>query len=395
MSHRATLGGSALGIAVGWNVANVGAIADGIAPDYGVSLATVGLFTTALFVVHAGLQIPAGKTVDAVGARRVGFVALAVIAGANALALVAAEPALVLVARALAGVGTALGFVAGSDYVRAQGGSAFAQGLYGGLSLGAGGLALAVVPQLEGWLDWRAPFASAVVAAAAGATVLAAGPGDAPRRSRSERAALRPGMRGGGPSLVRDPRLLRLCVLYMASFGLSVVLGNWVVTLLSRAGGYGPGLAGAIGSLILLAGIVSRPLGGWVVRRHPERIRPVLAASFAASAAGTLLLAAAGPPALSVVGALVVGLAAGIPFAASFGAAALVRPEAPAAAVAMVNMAANLVIVAGTPLVGLSFSLPGDGRIGFAAATALWLAAVLVVPTVRELDQRPAGARAA
>jgi hypothetical protein len=53
----------------------------------------------------------------------------------------------------------------------------------------------------------------------------------------------------------------------------------------------------------------------------------------------------------------------------------------------MVNMAANLVIVAGTPLVGLSFSLPGDGRIGFAAATALWLAAVLVVPTVRELDR--------
>lgn len=376
-----------LGLAVGWNVSNVGAVAGAAAADYGVSLATVGLFTTALFVVHAALQIPAGRAVDALGARRVGFAAVAVMAGANALALLAAEPALAVAARALAGVGTALGFVAGSDYVRAQGGSHFAQGLYGGLALGAGGLALAIVPQLEGWLGWRAPYGSAVVMAAAAAVVLAVSPPDTARPTRVERTRRRESrLRGSAPGLVRDPRLLRLCVLYMASFGLSVVLGNWVVTLLERAADYGSGTAGAIGSLVLLAGIVSRPLGGWIARNRQRHLRRVLAASFAASGFGTLVLTVAGPPALSVLGALVVGLAAGIPFAASFGAAARVRPEAPAAAVAMVNMAANLVIVAGTPLLGLSFSLPGNGRIGFAVAAALWLAAVLVVPAVRELD---------
>jgi MFS transporter, NNP family, nitrate/nitrite transporter len=383
--HRATAGGIALGVAVGWNVSNIGAIADSLALDYGVSLTTVGLFTTALFVVHAVLQIPSGRLVDRFGARRIGLGALAILAVANGIALIAPDPGLALGARSLAGVGTALGFVAGIDYVRAQGGSSFAQGLYGGLALGAGGAALAIVPQVEDWIGWRAPYASAFVLAALGAIVLATGPADrkAPAATDRRRRA------AGRPGLLRDPRLYRLCLVYAASFGLSVVLGNWVVTLLERAGGYSSGVAGAVGSFVLLGGIVSRPLGGFATRRYPDRVRAILAASFVVSGAGTLILAAAGSPPLSLAGALLLGLAAGLPFAASFGAAARVRPEAPAAAIGMVNMAANLVIVAATPLIGLTFSLPGDGRIGFLAATALWLAALLVLPAVRELDSRP------
>ena len=140
-----------------------------------------------------------------------------------------------------------------------------------------------------------------------------------------------------------------------------------------------------MGSLILGAGIVSRPLGGWLARTYSQHIRAILTASYAASAAGTVVLAIAGPPALSALGALLLGLASGIPFAASLVAAARVRPDAPAAAIAMVNMSANLLIVVGTPLVGLTFALPGDGRIGFLAAMGVLLAAMLVVPTVRSL----------
>ena len=92
----------------------------------------------------------------------------------------------------------------------------------------------------------------------------------------------------------------------------------------------------------------------------------ILGASFVASAIGAAVLAVAGHLALSAAGALVLGLAAGIPFAACFAAATRTRPDAPAVAAAMVNMSGNLVIVFCTPLVGLTFSLPGDGRIGFA-----------------------------
>ena len=49
------------------------------------------------------------------------------------------------------------------------------------------------------------------------------------------------------------------------------------------------------------------------------------------------------------------------------------------------NMSGNLVILAGTPLLGLAFSLAGDGRIGFLAIAALWGAALFAVPTMREM----------
>jgi MFS family permease len=178
----------------------------------------------------------------------------------------------------------------------------------------------------------------------------------------------------------------------MASFGLSVVLSNWVVSLLTRAAEYEQGTAGLVGSLILIGGIVSRPLGGWLARRYPTRLRPLLGTSFALSALGTGLLALAGTLGVSLVGALVLGLAAGIPFAASFAVAVRIRPDAPAVAIAVVNMSANLVIVAGTPLLGLSFSLPSDGRIGFAVAAGLWLAALAALPAIRELGSPPAAA---
>jgi hypothetical protein len=60
-----------------------------------------------------------------------------------------------------------------------------------------------------------------------------------------------------------------------------------------------------------------------------------------------------------------------------------VRPDAPGAAVGFVNMIAAVTILVGTPLLGLTFSLPGNGRIGFAAVAALCLATVLVRPTPR------------
>lgn len=387
-TRRATLGGCAVGLGAGWTLANVGAIADAMSGYYGVALATVGLFTTALFVVHASMQVPAGKLVDALGARRAAFLGLTAMAVPNAIALLAPDPALAMSMRALSGVGSALCFVSGIDYVRSHGGSPLAQGIFGGVALSAGGVALAVVPQLEPSLAWRAPFISMIVVLGLAAVTLLAGPSDE-MRERPARAA-----GGGGPSVFRDARLYRLCVVYMASFGLAVVLSNWVVSLLTRAGGYGQGTAGLVGSLILAGGIVSRPLGGYLTRRFPGRLRPVLAAAFALSAVGTGVLALAGPPWFAVLGALVLGLSSGVAFAPSFAVATRLRPDAPAAAIAFVNMSANIVIVAGTPLLGLSFSLPGDGQIGFAAAVGIWVAALAVLPAIPELYAlRPSGGR--
>ncbi len=380
--RRAVLGGCALGLATGWNVSNLGAAPSHLARSYGVSLAVVGLFTTALFLTHLAMQIPGGRAADRFGARRAGFLGLAITIAFNGLALIAPDPALVVVARALIGIGTGISFVAGSAYVRESGGSPFAQGLFGGVALGGGGAALAVVSQLDGWLGWRAPFWTALVVGVVGLGVLVAAPPDIVRRRR-ERGEDIPG------GMLRDRRLYRLAALYAASLGLGLVVGNWVVELLERHG-TSRGTAGAVGALTLVLGIVTRPLGGWVLRERPGFVRKAVGMSLAGGAAGTALLALAHPPALAAAGAILIGLAAGIPFAPAFTGAALVRPDAPAAAVGMVNGAASLVAIVGTPLLGLTFSMPGGGRTGFAAVAGLWLVALALLPSEHDLAVRPA-----
>ncbi len=375
------IGGCALGFATGWNIANTGSVAVQLADVYGVELAVIGLFTTALFITHVGMQIPAGRAADRFGARRTGLIALAVILTFNLAALAAPDPAVALAARLLIGVGTGLGFISGSAYVRSRAGTAFAQGLYGGAALGGAGVALASVPLVAGLIGWRAPFATAAVLAVVGVAFLVAAPSDGPRRQQPRETHVPSGV-------LRDVRLYKLAVLFSCSLGLSVVLGNWVTTLLQREGGMNRGAAGAIAALTLVLGIISRPLGGWILQKRPRRIRLAVGASLVGGALGSLAVAApvAGTtPALAVFGALLIGVAGGIPFAPSFQGAASLRPDAQAAAVGFVNGAASMVILVATPLLGLTFSLPGGGRAGFVVIAFLWVAALLLLPSTRAL----------
>jgi nitrate/nitrite transporter NarK len=215
------------------------------------------------------------------------------------------------------------------------------------------------------------------VLAVAAIPLLAVGPDDS-GRERVPRTAV-----------IADRRLLRLGIVHGATFGLSVIAGNWIVSLLTRGSGYGDERAGAVGSLVLAASLVTRPLGGELLRRRPGLGRTLLVSSLAAGAAGVAALAAVAPVPLGVAlaASLAVGLAAGLPFAPVFGGAAATRPDAPGAAVGFVNAVAVLAILAGTPLAGLTFSLPGDGRIGFAAIAALWAAALLVLPQAPPSDE--------
>ncbi len=373
---RILAGSCALAFAAAWNIANLGPIADRLSSAYGVGLATVGLFTTTLFLGHLLVQVPGGRAIDALGARRVGLVSLGWIAACNGLLLTSPRPWLALFVRALAGLGTGAAFVAASDYARGAG-TQLAQGLFGGASIGGSGLAVAIVPQLDGRLAWRSPYWTALVLAGAAALVLAGSP-RGPGRRRARRL---------GAGLLSDRRLYRLGATHAATFGLSIVAGNWVVTLLSRGSGYGGGRAGAAGSLVLVAGLLTRPLGGILLRGRPAAARALIVWSLLAGALGTALLAAVSPIplALAVPAALVVGLAAGLPFAPLFGGAQHLRTDAPGAAVGLVNAVALLVIVAGTPLTGLTFSLPGDGRIGFGILAALWALALLALPRQDDL----------
>jgi MFS family permease len=355
----------AVGCFLTWNVSNVGAAADPLADAYGVSLAVVGLLTTALFLTHLLSQLPAGIWSDRVGPHRVALAACAFAAAGNALLLIDDEIALGIVGRLVVGVGSGAAFVAGLDLVRAGGGGAVLHGVFGGATMAGGGLALVIVPPLTVAAGWRATYAASLVLAVAAAVPAAL-------VRELERVGASP------HGVLGDRRLLPLGVLQAATFGLAVVAGHWVVPLLERQDA-STALAGALGSLVLLAGIVTRPLGGSVTRRR----QTLLAGSLAAVATGSLLLAAGGPVWLSGLGALCLGLAAGLPFAAIFEAAQRLRPDAPGAAVALVNACGVLAVLVGTPLAGAAFGLPGNGRVAFAAIAVLALAALSVVSRAR------------
>jgi MFS family permease len=351
--------GIAAGLAVGgcltWNVTNVGAVADPLAGAYDVSLAEVGLLTTALFVTHLAVQLPAGRGADLHGARAVALLAIAATVAGNALLLVDDSFGLALAGRAVVGIGSGAAFVAGLDLVRVGGGEAVARGLYGGATMAGGGLALMIVPPLTEETGWRAPYWSAIALAfVAALPVLAA------------RGLPQVGHAAGG--VVRDRGLLVLGALQAATFGLAVIAGNWAVPLLERQGASAEA-AGLAAGLILFGGLATRPAGGWLAASG--RRRRVVALALAGVATGSAALAVGGPFWLSAAGALVFGLSAGLPFAIVFAAAQRLRGDAPAAAVATVNGLAVLAILVGTPLAGLAFESPGGGEVAFAAIAAI------------------------
>src|SRR5215510_7552766 len=118
----AILAGLVVGCFLTWNVSNVGAAADPLADAYGVSLAVIGLLTTALFATHLAAQLPAGIWSDRFGPHRVALAACAAAAAGNGVLLLDATIPVGVAGRLVVGLGSGAGFVAGLDLVRAGGG---------------------------------------------------------------------------------------------------------------------------------------------------------------------------------------------------------------------------------------------------------------------------------
>lgn len=365
-----------VGFAVGWNFANVSADAPGLADDYGVGLAAIGMLTTIVVLGHTLVQLPAGRAADRLGARRVATIGLTVTVAGNGIALVDDRLWVALAGRGITGLGTGYTFLAVLDYLRRRGGSPLVQGIYGGIPGLAGGMALGLIPQIEPWLGWRGPYLTALALTAAGLLLLTAAPSE-PEHAGGSHGVPHP--RGKAWELVRDRRMIRLAILNLTGSGLTQVAAAWVVSLLVRANGYSAAAAGAVGSLVVLGSVVSRPFGGFILHNHRQLMRPTLALSIVMGSGGVAALAVGSPLAVAIAGSALVGGASGLPWAYAFTGAAHVRSDAPGVALAVINTAGLVVFVIGVPLVGLTFSLPGDGRIGFAVVSALWALSILAV----------------
>jgi MFS family permease len=371
--RRALVASCGVGAGASWHLTNAGAVATPLEHHYGVGLATASLLTSVLFFAELAAMLPSGRLIDRFGPRVVCLGGLVVALAPNLALCAGSGIGAALALRAVVGAGAAAAFIGGAAYVQRTAGTAVAQGIYGATGLAAGGVALVAVPALSDPLGWRAPWVLAAAGTLACLAVAASGPPTPPIRRPAARR----------PSILRvaaSPFVARLGVVHAASFGFSVVLGNWCVTLLEHAG-HGKDFAGAAGALTLLIGVLSRPAGGWLARPGGRAVYLVLCGGIVVGVFGALLLAAdPGSAAVALVGSGAVGIGGGLPFGIVMSYAGRGPRETAGMALAAMNTYALVAIIAATPVLGLTFSLPGSGRIGFAVAAAVCLLALTVVP---------------
>ncbi len=352
---------------------------------FGLDDVGVGLLSTALFTAYLAVTVATAGLADRVPPKRL-------VAGGLALSLLgtavfAWSPfyAAAIAAKMLQGAGSALSFVSAARYVAGLYGprrSHFALGLYGGgFPLGSA-LALLVMPTLAGALGgWRGAF---WVEAAAIAAVLLLWLG-----ARAVAGVPTPGG-------MRDALRCRNCwwtfVQHAAGFGLALSSGTWITVYLLREFALPLALSGMLGSLLLLIAVVARPVGGLLVAREHVATRIVMRSGTSAIVIGVALLAVPGRPlALALLGAVLVGVGVGLPYAAVFNTAAASLPRSPGAAQGLAAIGGTTGAMVGAPAMGYAVQTYGfwAAWLFVGAIAGLALAATFLMRGEEELGVRP------
>jgi nitrate/nitrite transporter NarK len=359
MDRRALFSGCAAGFAFSANYTNHAPMVSVLRAQFGFDQAAAGLLTTGIFLTHALMQTPGGRLADRFGPVRVMSAALAWVALANIAIAFAGAYWQLLFWKLFAGIGTGACFTSGAKYIVNQFKGRelhIAQGFYGGSIVLGSGFVLFAVPQLLGAFGWRGAFIGCAIPAAAvwfWWTIAA------PRPARLTPAT------GSFADMLRHRELWLLGVTQMASFGLVIVAGSWITALLRSVFQMPLKTAGLMGSVVLLLGMASRPLGGSLA--HRIAARKLIAASLFLNAAACVALASSTALPLTFAAILVLGIGCGVPYAATFNRAAALYPASPGAAMGLVNMVGSMMILAGAPAVGYLADWTGQFRAGFYA----------------------------
>lgn len=370
--------------AASWAAGNIGPISAELAAEFDVSLGAVGLLSGTLFlgtsIVVLLLAPFVSERLGLVGALQ--LAAITVVAG-NVLFAVAPSFGFLVGGRVLAGVGLALVSGLGPVYARQLGGLR-AVGMFGaGIQLGIAGALLVGAVLVDLGAGWRVGIA---VSALIGAMPLAfLRPGAA--------AAARHGhVPGFAQAAARSPWVFRLALMFVAIYGVPLVLAAWLVPYLTGPdGNVAHGIAGVL-SFILFGVSAAGRFGGAALEQRGVR-HSLLAVSLVLSAAGVFAIATEPAVGVALPATVAIGLGVAIPYAMMLASAQRLFPAEPEAPVAQLTLLALCFPVVVIPVLGAALD-SGDGAIGFAA-----LAGFLLLATVANL--RPAdrpvttGARAA
>ncbi|MFI7279803.1 MFS transporter [Micromonospora chersina] len=376
---RTNAGAIATTIACVLPVFLVGGLAVQMGDDLDFTPARLGLAVSVYFGVSALASVPSGALVERYGSAVVARAGILLSAGSLlAVAGLARSYPVLVVLLALSAAANALGQLA-SNAALARHVPAHRQGLSFGLKQAAIPvstlLAGAAVPTVALTAGWRWAF---VVAAVAALAALPAVP--RAERDRVRRAA-------GGPAGRATTALVVVGVAATLAAAAANALGTFVVD--SAAGrGLSPALAGLTLTLGSAVCVAARVGAGWLADRRETGHVALIAGMLVVGAVGLALLAVSGPVPLVAGVVLGFGLGWAWPGLMNFAVVRL-HPQAPAAATSITQTGVYAGGCLGPLGLGATADAAGYPTMWLVAATAMLLAAALMLAGARLLS-RPA-----
>lgn len=344
-----------LGFVLSCNYTNHGPLIPTLVKVLSITMAAAGFFTTAVFLTHGILQMPGGALADKYGSKKVGTIGLIIIAIGNILTGTANGYEQILAYKFLTGIGTGSAIVAGLRYVPtffAGKEISLAQGVYGGSILLGSGFVIFVIPQLLSVVGWQGVFYTTGIMAAVLAVLWHL---FAPNTPTS-------GVVGkiDWTSLTTQRNGWLLALTQVGSFGTIIACGVWVNTMLQKNIHLDPKMAGVIGSLVLLIGILARPLGGFIVDKKWLSAKKLLILAHAGLAVGFAWLGMVENITFAIIAILFTGVMAALPFGPIFSSAAASFPKIPGVAMGFVNTFGAFAVMILPPIMGALVDSSGN-----------------------------------
>lgn len=316
-------------------------------PEMPFTKVMFGFLTTAIFLTHAFMQIPAGNLADKFGPKKILIIALTIVFIGNLGISFSDSYNQLLAWKFFVGFGTGASFVSGARYIYQSTSSDklfLYQGYYGASVLMGSGFVIFAVPQIASYFEgWPKAFLStAIVALLALLCIVFIAP-KSEAKEHPHSSLLK---------MLSNRQLYLLGIVQMASFGLVIVIGSWITEMLKENFEFSSKLIiPFIASLILLLGIFTRPLGGKLVVKLG--VRKLLVISLILNAIACFLLATFSKSLpIDVLAIIFLGFGCGLPYAGLFNRAAVMFPGRAGAAMGLVNMLGIVFILIATPLVG-------------------------------------------
>ncbi len=354
------------------NYTNHGPLVPTLVKYLSITMAMGGALTTAIFLTHGALQIPGGALADKLGAKRVALWSLLIITLGNCLIGLSDSYYQILALKFIIGIGTGSAFIAGARYVPtffAGKEIQWAQGVYGGSVLLGSGFVIYGVPQLLAAVGWHGVFFVTGGMAGVFAVLWHFFAPDTPSHTASPKIAW--------ANVLANPNIWLLSWAQLGSFGVIIAAGVWVNTMLIKSVHLDPKTAGMVGSIVLLLGIFSRPLGGIILGRKILSTKALLVLAGAGLALGFAWMGLSTTMGTATLAIILTGIMAGLPFAGIFNGARDNCPDTPGVAMGFVNAWGAVGVMVLPPVIGRLVDITGTFVSGFYVLAAVALAASL------------------